>query len=700
MEPTRPQLDWMSALDVMQSEARISRVRAFIFSGFAVACGLAYLFGAIPGISVTAFLACISVGILASLAAIRHADRRRSRPLHWYAGNTIDISLITGIIAVGVITGARDAGALGPAHLAYFAFVILAATRFHVASTLYAAVLAALQYAAVCAWIANAHPNDLAASAPDNLLTPAAVAIRVLLILLTGGLAALFVRRVHDAGRAMQETQKLHARVVNEISDGLIVCRENGRIVDANTAASELLGVPRSVLVDLDAASVLPDPLWSILQNRWPMVLADGAASAESVRITRERGLARFVDVDARRLRMQEGTLVRIVLRDVTAEQSLWEKDSHYARLASLRKLASTLSHDFNNVLSSIEASAFIIDEALPVDAPEHEEVAIIRSSTARAASLVREIADLTDTRRPDLTPVDVADLIDLALHQAKPAAEVPVIVSVTVSPDVQNIFGDAPQLVRAIAKVIASGYAAMLDGGNLTLTAGNLTVKARQPELSAGDYVALEITDTGIGMPADMIEHVFDPLATGDGRRWTGFALASAHAIVARHGGSIGIKSTIGKGTTCTLTLPATRRELISDVVPQTSPDGASKRARLLVVDDDPGSRRSLARVLSTRGYDVRLAEDGRKALDICDVEEGSFDLVLLDMVMPGLSGKDVLAALRSRFPSMKVLVVTGDANESLRNEVMELGAAAVTYKPFDVLQLFDQVRSLTSSH
>ena len=220
--------------------------------------------------------------------------------------------------------------------------------------------------AVLAAWAAThtaRSPHDYLVA---DVLHPGSLALRVALLLLAGGVTVLLIRRVKDAVLTSQAAQKLHARVVNEISDGLLVCDVDGRIVEANAAASDLLGVPRSVLVGLDAATVLPDPLWSILHERWARILSDGEAKADGVQIPRDRGATRFVDVDARCVRVQEDTIVRVVLRDVTAEQSLWEKDSHYKRLAAMRQLATTMSHEFNNILSSIEASAFVLHEAIP----------------------------------------------------------------------------------------------------------------------------------------------------------------------------------------------------------------------------------------------------------------------------------------------------------------------------------------------
>ncbi len=699
MTDPRPEFDWMSALDIARAEELIFRVRSVLFTAFALLCAAAFVLRLIPRSSLVVILTCLATGALASWVTMRHARLHRLLPFHAYVNNTIDVTAVTGIAVGSAFTQSGHLAALSPVQLVYFLIIVGSALRFHAASTMYAAVLATVQYAGLAAWAATHTARSTHDYLVADVLHPGSLALRVALLLLAGGVTVLLIRRVKDAVLTSQATQKLHARVVNEISDGLLVCDVDGRIVEANAAATDLLGVPRSVLVGLDAATVLPDPLWSILHERWARILSDGVATADGVQIPRDHGASCFVDVDARCVRVQEDTIVRVVLRDVTAEQSLWEKDSHYKRLTAMRQLATAMSHEFNNILSSIEASAFVLHEAIPDKSPEHEEVDIIRSAAARAATLVREIADLTDTRRPHASPVEVIRVVDRALSSIQPPEQAQVSVAVDVADDVLNLLGDESQLVRAIGKLIGAAYGAMLDGGKLTISARNTRIASRSREMAAGDYVTIEVADNGIGMPADMVERAFDPFQLAESHRWTGFALAGARAIASRHGGGIELTSALGRGSTYTITLPATRRQSAARKDSAEPDKSAPRKARLLLVDDDPASRRSLARVLATRGYEIHLAEDGRAALDLCESEKGAFDLVLLDMVMPGLNGKDVLAALRARFPSIKVLVVTGDADESLTREALELGASGVTHKPFDVLRLFDQVRSLTAA-
>jgi len=697
MSDPRPEFDWMSALDLTRAEDRLFRLRSTLLAGFALVCGVAFVFQAIPLSSLLVLLSCLAVAAVASWMTLFFSRRRRFRPSCAFIYNTIDVTAITGIMVASMFTESPHTAALGPAHVAYFLVIIGSATRFHAASTIYASVLASAQYAAVAAWV-RGHPGTAAHSVAHDLVHPGSIAIRVAVILAAGGVTVLFIRRVRDAILVSQASQKLHARVVNEISDGLLVCDTAGRIVEANAAASELLGVARSVLLNLDAATVLPDPLWSTLHARWAEVLTDGVATAEGIPIPRDGGPSRFVDVDARCVRVQDERIVRIVLRDVTAEQSLWEKDSHFKRLAAMRKLATSISHEFNNILSTIESSAFVLSESIASDSPQQEEVKTIRGAADRATALVREIADLTDTRRPGGTPIQVLHLVDKSLALGKRGGNDGVSVRVDVPSGVLNVVGDEAQIVRALGKVIGAAYGAMLDGGKLAITARNLRVTTRTKDLAAGEYVAIEVSDTGIGMPADAAERAFDPFHSVEAARWTGFGLAGARAVVARHGGTLDLRSAIGRGTTYTITLPATRESSASTVAGDGQEPSAGRGARLLVVDDDPGSRRSLARVLATRGYEIYLAEDGKAALDLCEREKGRFDLVLLDMVMPGLSGRDVLAALRARFPSIKVLVVTGDSDEAVADEAIQLGAAGVTHKPFDVLHLFEMVRTLTT--
>jgi CheY-like chemotaxis protein len=236
-----------------------------------------------------------------------------------------------------------------------------------------------------------------------------------------------------------------------------------------------------------------------------------------------------------------------------------------------------------------------------------------------------------------------------------------------------------------------------MLDGGTLRVAACNERVLG-DGALPPGDYVRIEVSDTGIGMPAEVAAKAFDPLAQGDDGGVARVGLANVRSTVVRHKGRVELKSAVGQGTTVSLLLPAGPSSAEDRERTAQERRAIGKGRKLLVVDDEPANRTSLARLLTLRGYEVLLADDGASAIRIAGEQGGRIDLVLLDLLMPEMNGKEVLEALRASHPSLKVLLVTGYSEHAMVQEAIEIGVAAVAYKPFDVPALLGQVQQLTA--
>jgi CheY-like chemotaxis protein len=238
-----------------------------------------------------------------------------------------------------------------------------------------------------------------------------------------------------------------------------------------------------------------------------------------------------------------------------------------------------------------------------------------------------------------------------------------------------------------------------MLDGGTLRVSIKNSTSSSADGATPARDWIRITIQDSGIGLPSDVAASAFESFPSSKaGRASLSLGLPNAHTVIVRHGGSIQIRSAVGQGTTFLIRLPATSRRSEKPRAFPSSRPAPDRQMRLLVVDDEPANRTSLARLLTMRGYQVVLAEDGPSAIRECEQNDQPIDLVLLDLLMPGMNGKDVLLALRQRRPSIKVMVVTGFAEPSLIEDAIHLGAVAVAHKPFNVPDLLDQVRKFTS--
>ncbi len=266
--------------------------------------------------------------------------------------------------------------------------------------------------------------------------------------------------------------------------------------------------------------------------------------------------------------------------------------------------------------------------------------------------------------------------------------------------PELGAVRADPGQIEQVLMNLSVNARDAMPDGGKLTIETSNVTLgedyAATHPEVSPGPYVMLSVTDTGVGMDHETLEHVFEPFFTtkapGLG---TGLGLATCYGIVKQSGGSIWVYSEPGKGTTFKVYLPrigdaAARRE-IQSIAPSV---GGSEA--VLVVEDEPMVRRLAVRVLAGRGYRVSEATDGVDALAVFEKNGGAFDLLVTDVIMPEMGGKELVEKLRERRPDLKVLFTSGYTGETIAHQgIVDAGVnfLAKPYLPADLLQRVREV-------
>lgn len=688
---------WISILDMMKLEERLCGLRALIAVLGLIAGIIIWSQGGIGQRGMLIIVALFVVLLASTLAMWAAARRKLIRPAWQYVENTIDVSVITGVLAAVLHDPSPNASLFGGVVTGYVVAIFGSSVRFHAASTVYTTVLSVVMWLALTGHAVLSGTTARSASLAIAV-HPAVIGLWPALMAITGVVAVSAILRGKHVVSALQEADRRQARAMQLVHDGLVLCDSDQRVLEVNAGAIDLLGLPRTNLVGLHATASMPADVATILQDNWETILAGGTWATQGVKVAVPGGEELWLDIAAQRLVHQGQQMVQLALHDATAEHKMQGDSAQAGRFQALRALTTGVAHEFNNIFATIEASSFILSEAVSKTAPEYTEVEAIRAAAARAARFASELLDMADMRAPAPKPIDTCALIRKAAQTSRPPGSK--VQDVIDLPDrLPKVRGDEGQIERALGNLIAHGHLAMLDGGDLTISAREVVIRRGDDRAPPGRYVEITTRDTGIGMPAHVAERAFDLLSQPDiNTDATGAVrLANARATVERHGGSIRLKSSVGQGTAFEVLLPAAPD---ADAMLPSEPSqesGAKVTRRLLVVDDEPANRTSLARLLSFRGYDVLLAEDGMTAIRIAEEQGDQIDLVLLDLLMPEMNGKDVLTALRSRCPSLKVLLVTGYAEQVLVQEALDLGAVGVTYKPFDVPALLEQVQHLT---
>jgi signal transduction histidine kinase/CheY-like chemotaxis protein len=382
-------------------------------------------------------------------------------------------------------------------------------------------------------------------------------------------------------------------------------------------------------------------------------------------------------------------------------------------RLESLGQLAGGVAHDFNNLLAVILSYASFISEELATpsgpDWPERLEsvrgdLGQITLAAERAASLTRQLLAFArrEVVRPQVLDLDrvitaVQELLDRTLGEH-------IELITTLAGDLWPVLADPGQLEQVLVNLAVNARDAMPGGGTLTIDTSNITVDADTvaggSRARQGRNVRMRISDTGTGMPADVLEHVFEPFfTTKEEGTGTGLGLATVYGILTQAEGQIQIYSEPGTGTTFSITLPVTAQELVPLAAPvpyRRSPKGET----VLVVEDEEALRQVTKRIFARNGYHVITAANGPQALDIARAYPGEIHLLVTDVVMPRMLGKEVADKMRAIKPGIEVLFMSGYARPVLASQGSLEPNVALVEKPFSEAELLSQAGQVLDGH
>jgi len=416
--------------------------------------------------------------------------------------------------------------------------------------------------------------------------------------------------------------------------------------------------------------------------------------------------------------RDQEAAIVYTL--ETTAQRELENKVTQQQKMELVGQLAGGIAHDFNNVLSAIiMATDFLLNAHKPTD-PSFQDIMQIKQNANRAASLVRHL--LAFSRKQTLRPqvLDVGEILsDLTMLLRRLIGE-NVTLDVVHGRDLWPVKVDISQFEQVIVNLAVNARDAMPDGGRLRLRTANVTAKDserfRAKGMPAADYVLVEVSDTGTGIPDAIIDKIFDPFfSTKEVGKGTGLGLSTVYGIIKQTGGFIYVDSVLREGTTFRIFLPrhvASAEEAaaeragqaeVSTVIDALAAADQVKRAAsadltgqgtILLVEDEEGLRALNARGLASRGYTVLEAGNGLEAIDLLEKFDGQIDLVVSDVVMPEMDGPTLARELRSRNPDLKIIFVSGYAEDAFQKHLPDHGQYAFLPKPFTLKQLVAAVK------
>lgn len=505
-------------------------------------------------------------------------------------------------------------------------------------------------------------------------------------------------------------TELLHrARVAAEMNsfEVVSVLDRNGVVLETSPSIERVLGyapdeiVGRRVLdfVHPDDMARAAEVFGAAVDAREEMEAVDTRFrhADGSWRILESRGRSLFHDPDI------GGLLVSS--RDVTTQRELQAAVVRSQRMESIGRLTGGIAHDFNNVLTAISAhSSFLLDGTDPDD-PNRAEVEAILSASRRARDLTRQLLAFSRQQVLNPRPVDLNEMVPEILKLLRRTIRENVLFDWPGDPSLNSVLADPTHLRQILINLVVNAAEAMPEGGTLSIRARNQTMgpdddRGWAEALSRGDYVELTVTDTGVGIDPDDVDKVFEPFFTTK-ESGTGLGLATVYGIVKQSGGHITAAPADRGGTRFTLWLPAGRTQGT-----ESEPDEAPAEDRIaefggtvLVVEDDTAVRGIAERILSRRGWAVVTAENADDALTV--LRTSDVDLLLTDVIMPGISGIELARQAKELSPRLRVLLTSGYAATELDDD-SAITEGAFLQKPFTPSELMDAVeecRSTTSS-
>jgi two-component system, cell cycle sensor histidine kinase and response regulator CckA len=510
--------------------------------------------------------------------------------------------------------------------------------------------------------------------------------------------------RFNDLARRLEERRREFVLLGDSSPDAIARVTRDMEIEWANAALRTRLGAGVDDITGCQLEDLRLEPaLISAVSHQVREVFDTGRRRESEQFVSTSEGDS-WIDlrVTPERNAAGEITHAMVIARDVTARRQLASHLAQAERLDSIGKLAGHIAHDFNNLLTAIIGNAEIALRQLEPTDRVAADVAKIMDVSRRASSLTRQLLSFARRQSTTTRVIDVKNFIEEVTPLLRRVIGDQIRLDVHFDVSTPNIMFDPTQLEQVLVNLAANARDAMPGGGTLSISTSRRVVDQDETTIDGrvpGDYLVLTVSDTGVGMSAEVRQRIFEPFfSTKHGQGGTGLGLAVAYGAVRQHGASIEVESAEHHGATFRIFVPATATAPEKRPPPEVVPDAPRGRETILLAEDQDDVRSTLARLLRSHGYVVIDTPDGADA--IRKIESGEmppFQLLITDLVMPKVGGESLVAAIRPIFPDVPVLVISGfDQQGSLRRMYERGHATAFLEKPFEGQPMLKLVRDL----
>ncbi|UCH61953.1 MAG: PAS domain S-box protein [Fidelibacterota bacterium] len=503
------------------------------------------------------------------------------------------------------------------------------------------------------------------------------------------------------AEKALRESEQMLREIHENAIEGIFRTTPEGQVLYANEAIANMFGYDSAeefLNVDVRDLYFMPDERERVLKP-----FKDRIHNLE-LQMRRKDGRKIWVQENSVLIRGDDGKIkwYEGFLSDITdrkeAEEALHQSEEqlrHAQKMEAVGHLAGGVAHDFNNVLAQILTATELLEERID-EKSLNQYLDILKGSVERGRSVTERILRFSRKEESHYESLSIRAILKDVIHVAVHTFPRNIAVKLNRYRGKDLVWGDPAQLHLVFMNLCLNAADAMPDGGKLTMSMRKpkASEERRYIPQAEGDYVCIVVTDTGVGMELGMAELVFDPFfSTKKPGKSTGLGLSIAYKIVTDHNGWIDLESTPSEGTTFTIGLPlSTKEPAVQDIEIQEE-KSRGRKEHILVVEDEPTLRTLLEEVLRSQNYTVSIADNGNEAWEFIQKHRGEIDLVISDLGMPGMDGKELAQRIHTYIPGMKIIISSGNLEPDELAELKRYGMHAALSKPYRVNDLIHTI-------
>jgi len=501
---------------------------------------------------------------------------------------------------------------------------------------------------------------------------------------------------VEDRTKELSKSNQWHQALFDNATDGIMVLDQNGIIMNANERASEMHGFSKEALVGSHSGLLEVDERRGEAAERLQRILKGESLVYETEHFKKD-GTRIFLEVSSKAIPIHDEVFIQSFQRDITEKKKIQEHLFQAQKMDSIGMLAGGIAHDFNNVLTAILGYTDLIRRDVGANEKVLSRLSVIENASRKAGTMVSQLLGFSRKSEIERVPFDVNDVVRDTVKLLERVIDKRIVIRLALGERLPPIVGDMNQVEQVLMNFMVNARDAMPYGGIITVTSSAIDarpgVDGVPPYVPAGNYVMLSIADTGVGIPEEIQRKIFEPFFTTKERgKGTGLGLAMVYGVVTEHKGFVTVKSKINQGTTFTVYLPVSAK--VTSMPRKQAVLSARGSEMVLLVDDDESVLNFIKEALEKNGYKVIATTNPMSAIDAFTKMHREISLVITDVVMPLLDGREMMKRIAEIDPQTRFMTVSGYSRYSEKSD--DVKPDYFLQKPFEAGELLALVRKI----